>query len=166
MWDGNAATPTATTSPTADVTSTPSHSFLRSLNLASAPIWAATTHQSEMADGKKPLHHAHCQLAFHVTLAPICGSNLVSHGNPEVSYDRIYPLIFRSFSFSLSRIFFSFLPNSDSISKAQLKILSFPITYTNRSRKHEFLLYSNHHNTFCPNYSLRHQQIYSLFIII
>lgn len=58
--------------------------------------------------------------AFLVTLASICVSILVSHSNPEVSHDRI-------------QLHYSFSFFSDSISKAQLKMLSFPITYSNHS---------------------------------
>lgn len=55
-----------------------------------------------------------------ITLASICVSILVSHSNPEASRDRI-------------QLHYSFL--SDSISKAQLKMLTFPITYSNHSPK-------------------------------
>ena len=57
---------------------------------------------------------------FLVTLASICVSILVSHSNPEVSHYRI-------------QLQYSFSFFSDSISKAQLKMLSFPITYSNHS---------------------------------
>ena len=59
-------------------------------------------------------------LAFLVTLASIWVSILVSHSNPEVSHDRI-------------QLHYSFPFFSDSISKAQLKILSFPMTRSNHS---------------------------------
>ena len=59
-------------------------------------------------------------LAFLVTLASIWVSILVSHSNPEVSHDRI-------------QLHYSFPLSSDSISKAQLKILSFPMTCSNHS---------------------------------
>ena len=98
-----------------------SHSLLRSLNLASTFIWAATIHISAMADAMKPLHHALAtqQSTPHLpfsSLWPQSVSILVSHSNPEVSHDRI-------------QLHYSFL--SDSISKAQLKMLTFPITYSN-----------------------------------
>lgn len=61
----------------------------------------------------------------------LCAQPCLPH--PEVSCDRLHLLIFRSFSFFPSRLFFPLLSNSDSIAKLQLKILSFPRTYISHS---------------------------------
>lgn len=102
-----------------------SHSLLRSLNLASTFIWAATIHISARACNETSppclgYTTVYSPFAFLITLASICVSILVSHSNPEASHDRI-------------QLHYSFL--SDSISKAQLKMLTFPITYSNHSPK-------------------------------
>lgn len=148
-------TPLPPPAPTEDITHTSPRSFLLSLNLTG--LRAATAPQSE-----RVMSRILSTMRLEDSLPSDClschsGPNLCVQPclpHPEVSCDRLYPLIFRSFSFFLSRLSFPLLSNSDSIAKLQLKILSFPRTYIDHSQKGESLLQSNHNNTLCLNYLL------------
>lgn len=123
-------------------------------------LTAATSYCSRHHFHTRTLSPVELELGLCICLSCNSGLNLCIQPflpqQPRSVLWRNIPAHFQICSFFQSRIFFSFLSNSDSISKAQMESLSFPITYTNHSQRHESLLYSNRNNTLCLNYSFRH----------